>query len=187
MVDIVAILNKHGQGTLYFGISPNGDIKGQQVVESTLRDVSRSVFETIKPQIYPQIQKITIDGCDIIEVKFSGSEKPYSAYGKYYTRVADESRELTPAELKEMMIASESAERWEQKLTDFGIETIDISALKEFFNRAISCGRMPENEFNLESLLGKLGLIKKGRLNNAGYVLFGNNAPITLKNGSLCN
>ena len=181
MIDIVAMLNKHEKGTLYFGVSPNGDIKGQQVVESTLRDVSRNVFESIKPQIYPQIQKITIDGCNIIEVKFSGSEKPYSAYGKYYTRVADESRELTPTELKEMMIAGESAERWEQKLTDFGIEAIDISALKEFFNRAISCGRMPESEFEPESLLNKLGLIKSGKLNNAGYVLFGNNPPITLK------
>ena len=80
-----------------------------------------------------------------------------------------------------MMIAGESAERWEQKLTDFGIEAIDISALKEFFNRAISCGRMPESEFEPESLLNKLGLIKSGKLNNAGYVLFGNNPPITLK------
>ena len=61
MIDIVAILNKHGQGTLYFGITPSGDVKGLQVVESTLRDVSRIVFESIKPQIYPQIQKITID------------------------------------------------------------------------------------------------------------------------------
>lgn len=181
MIDIVAILNKHEQGVLYFGISPNGDIKGQQVVESTLRDVSRTVFESIKPQIYPQIQKITIDGRDIIEVKFSGSEKPYSAYGKYYTRVADESRELTPAELKEMMIAGETAERWEQKLTEYGLEIVDEDALKEFFRRAISCGRMPEGDFNVEALLKKLGLFKNGKLNNAGYVLFGNNAPVTLK------
>ena len=77
MKDIVAILNKHEKGILYFGVAPNGDVKGLQVVESTLRDVSRVIFESIKPQIYPQIQKVTIDGCDIIEVKFSGRNKPY--------------------------------------------------------------------------------------------------------------
>ena len=52
MKDIVAIINKHGKGVLYFGVALNGDVKGLQVAESTLRDVSRVIFESIKPQIY---------------------------------------------------------------------------------------------------------------------------------------
>lgn len=181
MKDVVAILNKHEKGILYFGVAPNGDVKGLQVAESTLRDVSRVVFESIKPQIYPQIQKITIDGCDIIEVKFSGKNKPYSAYGKYYIRVADESRELTPAELKEMMLSSEYSERWEQFETEYTIKDVDEAALKDFYNRATACGRLPDEGFDAEKLLNKLGLLKNGKLNNAGYVLFGNNGPVTLK------
>ena len=66
MKDIVAILNKHEKGILYFGVAPNGDVKGLQVVESTLRDVSRVIFESIKPQIYPQIQKV-IQQCRLWE------------------------------------------------------------------------------------------------------------------------
>lgn len=181
MKDVVAILNKHEKGILYFGVAPNGDVKGLQVAESTLRDVSRVVFESIKPQIYPQIQKITIDGCDIIEVKFSGKNKPYSAYGKYYIRVADESRELTPAELKEMMLSSEYSERWEQFETEYTIKDVDEAALKDFYNRATACGRLPDEGFDVEKLLNKLSLLKGGKLNNAGYVLFGNNGPVTLK------
>ncbi len=181
MKDIVAILNKHEKGILYFGVAPNGDVKGLQVAESTLRDVSRVVFESIKPQIYPQIQKITIDGCDIIEVKFSGKNKPYSAYGKYYIRVADESRELTPTELKEMMLSSEYSERWEQFETEYTIKDVDEAALKDFYNRATACGRLPDDGFDVEKLLNKLSLLKGGKLNNAGYVLFGNNGPVTLK------
>lgn len=181
MKDVVAILNKHEKGILYFGVAPNGDVKGLQVAESTLRDVSRVVFESIKPQIYPQIQKITIDGCDIIEVKFSGKNKPYSAYGKYYIRVADESRELTPAELKEMMLSSEYSERWEQFETEYTIKDVDEAALKDFYNRATACGRLPDEEFDAEKLLNKLCLLQNGKLNNAGYVLFGNNGPVTLK------
>ena len=34
MVSIVSILNKHGVGTLYFGVKPNGDVTGQDVSES---------------------------------------------------------------------------------------------------------------------------------------------------------
>lgn len=181
MKDVVAILNKHEKGILYFGVAPNGDVKGLQVAESTLRDVSRVVFESIKPQIYPQIQKITIDGCDIIEVKFSGKNKPYSAYGKYYIRVADESRELSPAELKEMMLSSEYSERWEQFETEYTIKDVDEAALKDFYNRATACGRLPDEGFDAEKLLNKLSLLKNGKLNNAGYVLFGNNGPVTLK------
>lgn len=181
MKDVVAILNKHEKGILYFGVAPNGDVKGLQVAESTLRDVSRVVFESIKPQIYPQIQKITIDGCDIIEVKFSEKNKPYSAYGKYYIRVADESRELTPAELKEMMLLSEYSERWEQFETEYTIKDVDEAALKDFYNRATACGRLPDEGFDAEKLLNKLSLLKNGKLNNAGYVLFGNNGPVTLK------
>lgn len=56
MISISSILNKHGVGTLYFGVKPNGDVVGQDVSESSLRDVSRFVYESIKPQIYPVIQ-----------------------------------------------------------------------------------------------------------------------------------
>lgn len=181
MKDIVAILNKHENGVLYFGIAPNGDVKGLLVSESTLRDVSRTIFESIKPPLYPQVQKVTIDGCDIIEVKFSGKYKPYSAYGKYYIRVADESRELTPAELKEMMLINEYSEHWEQHATSFSINDVDEKALKDFYSRATACGRLPDDGYDAEKLLNKLGLLKDGQLNNAGYVLFGNNGPVTLK------
>lgn len=181
MIDIVAILNKHGQGTLYFGVLPSGEVKGLQIVESTLRDVSRVVFESIKPQIYPQIQKITIDDCDIIEVKFSGKNKPYSAYGKYYIRTADESRELTPAELKGMMVESVYSEQWEKRETEYSIADVDTEALKTFYERATACGRLPDDGYDVEGLLTRLGLLKDGKLNNAGRVLFGNNGPVTLK------
>ena len=44
MVSISSILNKHGIGTLYFGVKPNGDIIGQ--------DVSESSITTIRPHYY---------------------------------------------------------------------------------------------------------------------------------------
>ena len=181
VIDIVAILNKHEKGALYFGVLPNGDVKGFQIVESTLRDVSRVIFESIKPQIYPQVEKITIDGKDIIEVKFDGTNRPYSAYGKYYIRVADESRELNPEELKSMMLEGALSEKWEQRETEYTIEDIDTDALKAFYEKATACGRLPAEPFDREKLLAKLGLLKNGRLNNAGNVLFGNKGPVVLK------
>ncbi len=89
MISISSILNKHGIGTLYFGVKPNGDICGQDVSESSLRDVSRSVYESIRPQIYPAIEEVVLDGKHLIKVEFNGNNTPYSAAGRYYLRTSD--------------------------------------------------------------------------------------------------
>ena len=107
MISISSILNKHGIGTLYFGVKPNGDVCGQDVSESSLRDVSRSVYESIRPQIYPAIEEIVLDGKHLIRVEFNGNNTPYSAAGRYYLRTADEDREVTPEELKSFFVSNE--------------------------------------------------------------------------------
>jgi ATP-dependent DNA helicase RecG len=84
MISISSILNKHGIGTLYFGIKSNGDVVGQDVSESSLRDVSRAIYENIKPQIYPAIDEVVLGGKRLIKVEFSGESSPYSASGRYY-------------------------------------------------------------------------------------------------------
>ena len=47
IISIVAILNKHGKGELYFGIDSKGNIRGQQVTEKTLRDISQRIAQNI--------------------------------------------------------------------------------------------------------------------------------------------
>ena len=96
MVSISSILNKHGVGTLYFGVKPNGDVVGQNVSESSLRDVSRATYETIRPRIYPVIKEETLDDLHVIKVEFNGDDRPYSPNGRYYLRTADEDREEIP-------------------------------------------------------------------------------------------
>ena len=82
MVSISTILNKHGIGTLYFGVKPSGDVIGQDVSKSSLRDVSRAVYESIRPQIYPAVEEIVLDQKHLIKVEFSGENAPYSAAGR---------------------------------------------------------------------------------------------------------
>lgn len=177
---ICAMLNKHGHGTVYFGILPNGEVKGQIVNDNTLRDISRKVFETICPQVIPSIKKMVVDGKDIIEVVFKGNEAPYSCKGIYYIRVADEDRVLQPNELRQLFEYNKNGS-WDSQLTDYSIDDIDIESLRKFYNKAISCGRLKENEFDPKRLLIKLELMKNDKLTNAGYYLFSNKKPIVLK------
>ncbi len=181
MVSIAAILNKHGVGTLYFGVKPNGDVIGQEVSESSLRDISRLVYEMIKPQIYPVIVEEVLDGRHVIKVEFSGEDRPYSAAGRYYLRTADEDREVTPAELKQFFIANEYKEKWEKTKTDILAKNIDKQAIKTFCSKAISAGRMADGKYTAPTILKRFGLVDGEYLTNAGNVLFGNTKPVTLK------
>ena len=103
IISLASMLNKHGHGTLYFGVNDNGTIRGQEIGKETLRDISRGISEAIKPQIIPTISAEFVDDKNIIKVAVNGAEKPYSAYGKYYIRTADEDREMFPEQLKQMM------------------------------------------------------------------------------------
>lgn len=105
IVSVASMLNKHGSCELYFGVKNDGGIIGQQIGDSTLRDISQAINTSIKPQIIPTISLILMDDKNVIKVTATGNEKPYSAYGKYYMRSADEDREITPAQLRNLMLA----------------------------------------------------------------------------------
>ncbi len=90
VISLAAMLNKHGEGTVYFGVKNNGEVIGQKDLnENTLRDVSRKIAEWIKPQIIPNIALELIDDKKVIKVFAKGNNIPYSAFGTYYSRSFD--------------------------------------------------------------------------------------------------
>ena len=56
IISIVSILNKHERGDLYFGVKNNGDVIGQEISDTTMRDVSQAIRANIKPPIYPVVE-----------------------------------------------------------------------------------------------------------------------------------
>ena len=104
VISLSAMLNKHGEGTVYFGVKNNGDVIGQKDLnENTLRDVSRKIAEGIKPQIIPTIALELVEDKKIIKVYAKGNNIPYSAFGKYYSRSFDEDKSLSPEMLKALI------------------------------------------------------------------------------------
>ena len=161
--NIASMLNKHGHGTLFFGVSPKGEVTGQAISSSSLDDVARKIKEAIRPMIFPEIKIEEIDGKKVIRIDFSGNEKPYSSYGRYYKRVFDRTEEMTPDELKRMMASTDYSSYWENNLTKYGLEAIDRKALKNYYLKAISCGRLePMAKYNEKELLSGLGLYENG-------------------------
>ena len=58
---ICAILNKHKEGKIIFGIKSDGEVVGQDVNEKTLRDVSKAISDFIEPKIFPKVYEEVID------------------------------------------------------------------------------------------------------------------------------
>ena len=170
---IVAILNKHRRGDLYFGVRADGTPIGQIVTEQTLRDISHQISQVIEPKIYPEIQKVVLDGKDCIHVHFEGTQVPYFAYGTAKIRTADEDVTLTRTELIRYIQANAMDEfRWEKQVSQKTIEQADEALLKRFVEQARQSGRLPIEYTNRQTVLNQLELTEGEFLLNAGKALF---------------
>jgi ATP-dependent DNA helicase RecG len=168
LISMAAILNKHQAGTLWFGVRNNGTIVGIDANEKTLRDLSQSIAAHIEPKIFPRISEVTIDGKQCIKIKFAGDDTPYFAYGRAFMRVADEDRQLSVKQLKDL-IATQNREslRWDNQPGKFTLADLDQVKIKRFVERAKLSWDTPENA------LSKLELIKDGKLLNPAWLFFG--------------
>lgn len=184
VISIASILNKHGKGTLYFGVKDNGDIIGQQIGKETLKDVSSKIRNNISPALIFQVeQKQTADGLLFIEVSFNGDKTPYSAFGRYYLRLHEEDTIMDNEILRQYILSSRrDFSKWEEKKSKCLIEDIDESELIAYIERANDKKRLRLKYSNAKTILGKLGLLyDDNTLNNAGSVLFSKDKPVRLK------
>ncbi len=179
---IVAMLNKSGHGTVYFGVKDNGDVIGHEIGKDTLSRLTDRIKASIKPDIYPTILPITIDGLKIISVSFSGTNKPYAFKGAFYVRVEQQNLPVEPLVLREMLKSShEYNDRWENELTLHGAEDVDEKALDMYYRQAVALKRLNDFQHTSSELLTQLGLMVEGKLTNAGYFLFGKNCRLIYK------
>jgi ATP-dependent DNA helicase RecG len=173
MNSICAILNKHQQGELYFGVRKDGMVVGQVVTEESLREVSQKIGNFIEPKIYPEIQKVNIEGRDCIYVKFEGNQVPYFAYGVAKIRVADEDLTMSPQELAEFIRRTDKEEnRWENRISNKTIDDVDEALLQKYTNQAHSVGRIAIEYTDKKTVLNQLELSEGEQLINAGKALF---------------
>jgi len=178
---IAAILNKHGYGELFFGIDDRGEVKGQDISDTTIKTVSDSILRDIEPRITPSLSVVTYDKKDVLKVVFAGSQKPYSAFGKFQVRVGTQNRQMTRDELRRLIKNEDYSFPWEREPNSVSIDEIDDSQLKNYYNEAINCGRMAITEYDKAGLLSSLDLMHDGVLNNAAIAMFGKKMGIGLK------
>ncbi len=179
LISMVAILNKHGAGELWFGVAPNGRVAGLDANEKTLRDVSQAIGAHIEPRCYPHIEVVHFDQKCCLHITFRGQDAPYFAYGRAYMRVADEDRQLTVRELENLILhKNREALRWDNQPCEAGalsLDALDPAKIQQFVEKAELTWDTPENA------LDKLELRKDGLLLNAVKLFFARQPALQLR------
>ncbi len=174
---MTAMLNKHGRGTLYFGVRNDGEVIGQDVTDKTLRAISQEIANKVEPKIVPSIEALdTDDGLKYIKVSFSGTCQPYACDGRYRIRQADEDVLMSSAQVREAFLdASERDRPWDGQLSGRPVSDVDVLLLGKYVHRGVRARRIPSSYEGFEDpndILEHLGLAKDGILTNAASVLF---------------
>jgi len=176
LISMVAILNQHGAGELWFGVKNDGMAVGLDVNEKTLRDLSQSIAANIEPRIFPRVGLENFQGRSCIRVRFRGKDSPYFAFGRAYVRVADEDRQLTVKELEHFILAKHrDAPRWDSEPSDLTVADIDKKRVGQFLKRA-GIRSLP-----VRQSLEKLGIVVKDRITKAADLFFAREPSLTLR------
>jgi ATP-dependent DNA helicase RecG len=179
LISLAAMLNKHGQGDLWFGVSPTGQPKGLMVNEKTLRDASQALAAHIEPRLYPEITSVEWTGKTCLRIQATGHQKPYFAYGRAYIRVADEDRQMSARELENLFLQRNSAAlRWDNEPSATALTELSETKIRRFLERAgLPWGSDGDS---IANALTKLGLLQDGKLLNAARLFFADQ-PIQLR------
>ena len=184
IISCSSMLNKNNSGTVIFGINDDGRVCGITIGKKTKADITQEIQNHLKP--LPT--KIIVDdyveeGKDLIKVSVTGDDTPYSAYGRYYIRVNDADIQMDSHQLQTFFEnKDDSYIRWEKSNSGHNIEEIDEELLIDCIRTANEKGRLDYVYRNSGEALQKLELLTdSGELNNAGWYLFGNGKPLTIK------
>jgi len=173
MFSIVAILNKHQKGELYFGVKNDGTVIGQEINDESLRKVSQAIGNHIKPAIYPEITIQEFGDRKTILVRFEGSRCPYLAYNVPRIRVADEDLVMDQDTYDFMIRKRDNVDySWEKTISRYTIDDVDEKVFFEYLRKAKEAERIDFEDTDVKIVLDKLGLIEGNYLLNAGAALF---------------
>ena len=169
---LTSMLNKHGKGTVYFGVDDNGEICGLCIGKNTSMDIRNRIRDNVDPRIYPEIQELEDDGKQYIKITANGYDIPYSFDGRFFIRNVS-ADEKASTDILRKMLANSDSDIIRQKASP--IQNLTFTIL---FGILAGNGIHPKptNEF-----YANYGLLnREGKFNVNAYLLSDNN-EISLK------
>jgi len=168
---ISAFANTKG-GTILLGVNNKANIVGIELSTKFLEDLTNRLVN--KLSLYPEIETVDIEDKRVIAVKVARSGYPVSYEGRYYERVGNTTREMSPEKLRVLLLRGKT---WDSLMGDFPLEQIDTETVHRFACLAVERNRLAGVSLDEppEVVLEKLELMADGKLTNGAILLFGKN------------
>ncbi|MBQ3832258.1 MAG: putative DNA binding domain-containing protein [Bacteroidales bacterium] len=180
MQTLCAFLNADG-GWLFFGITPKLEIVGQNVTDSTQREIAHEITK-IEAAIRLPLEIVEVPGhpdCCVIGIHAEAAkfgDAPYTYDGRAYYKV-ESTTVLMPRSMFEERLRRSDPSRfaWESQTPSFlHLEDLDENMIRKTIMYGISKGRMPATSASEDTmtLLDKFAMVENGKIKNAAAALF---------------
>ena len=161
--DIVAFANTKG-GVILLGVRDDRTVSGEKLIND-LKARINSVARNCNPPIQVKIKQLH----NIIAIEVpQGEEKPYSCSPGYFRRLDGTTQKMTNHELRTMFQEHEKIS-FEEK-TNRGVSWKDIS--REKIRNFLKEADIGIKKIIPQDILTSLSLVQKGRITNAGALMF---------------
>ncbi len=179
METLCAFLNS-SEGTILFGVTDKGNIIGQEVADSTKRNIAEAI-KRIEPSVMVQVTYIPLPETEkkiiALHVDDNMLNRPFSYKGRAYMRVESVTTTMPQTVYNELLLQRDgNIYRWETfENRHLTLRDIDNNEVLKTVRLGIECGRLPEDTgSDIPVILEKFKLMRDGILNNAAAVLFAN-------------
>lgn len=164
-------------GTVYVGISPNGEVVGIDVGKGTLEDIINKIASNTSPRLVPSVSTTTKNSKTVINVLVKDApSKPVWAFNRPLRRSGRSNQRLSQEEAMQLFMDSRNL-TWDTTILDGPtIKDVDLNAVRRFLELANAERRWSVSpKTPAEKVLSQLGLCQGKRLKVAGLLLFGRN------------
>lgn len=167
--DIVAMANARG-GIILLGVNDSGIITGETLTNQMKAEIL-SLARNCEPHI--AISEISqIDEAVILKIA-EGQEKPYSCSSGYFRRLDAVTQKMSQKEVR--AIFKETSDMLFESLPCGQIKLQDLSLKKVNIFLTESGISIKANKNNIGDVLASLELLQKGKVSNAGALMFARN------------
>ena len=176
METLCAFLNGDG-GFVVFGVDDDGNIIGQQVADTTKRQIAECLRQ-FEPFPLVDVDYIAVDEDKYVIVLSvaNNREKPYVYKGRPYVRVESTTSRMPQHQYDNMLLfRNQPLGRWEMQLNgDLKLSDLDEEEVLRTIRLGVEKGRLPEIAFSndVKDALVRMNLMRDGQLTNAAYVLY---------------
>lgn len=164
--DIVAFANSKG-GLLLLGVDDAGRVVGEKLTNKMKAEIN-AIARNCDPSIH--LKNIRQTGKIVVIEVAEGDEKPYASSSGYFRRLDAVTQKMTQREVRAIFRETNDISFEDITCRDLGIKDISAKKVKSFLREANLSYKI--GKANLSSFLTSLSIYRKGKINNAGALMF---------------